>query len=470
MDVNDFLGSFADENVSFQTRVVRTARVGDNFWKVMVFVEPSRYVDANTAGWETVAGSTTGAKALVVTVDDYADYTSGLLKSWLYDLFCTGFTGDCILVSTGAALSNEVTYIPANPKKLGWYVSDGEGGYVLTEDTSIIDTHSYFINDTGVVVNPNTVPLYSNTSGTVSSDSTIQPSTEYYMSQAGYVHFNEAMEEAYGLLKAYAYHKTVCAGASDASKPISVEAAVALAKLCAFDKNLLSSAPYYPYTAEVTSQGWQLENDPLYAALKAADVDAFMSCYADTTRNVALYALGLAMTYTNGSGTCVGNSMDMYASSMIASSGPGGTGLAKSLRRILNSANIQTWKAVGDNTGNVAAEGAKTIKGDIVQANWIICYIAYMTKVRIAKMITSTANFLKTSFNYGNILSELSDVCSMFGPSGSGRLDHLSITAPSFNNLPEADGDELIIPDAWSATYVDQVRKVSITGALYIGV
>ena len=47
MDTNDFLGSVAQEDVAFTTRVVKTSAVGDNFWKVMVFIESDRFVDAS---------------------------------------------------------------------------------------------------------------------------------------------------------------------------------------------------------------------------------------------------------------------------------------------------------------------------------------------------------------------------------------------------------------------------------------
>ena len=57
----------------------------------------------------------------------------------------------------------------------------------------------------------------------------------------------------------------------------------------------------------------------------------------------------------------------------------------------------------------------------------------------------------------------------MFGVDGSGRLSGINISAPAFANLPSADKDEIIIPNAWSATYTDHVRKVQITGSLYIG-
>ena len=177
MDTNDFLGSFAQENVAFATRIVKTASVGDNFWKVMIFVENDRFVDAKDTSWIAVPGSST-IKALTVTADNYAEYTSGLLRSWLYDLFCNGFTGDCILVACADKVDEEFS------------------GFI------------------------------------------------------------SAMETAYGLMKAYAYHKTccVCKGASPDVSAIIPEVAVSLASLCAEDKGLLSSAPYFPYSTSTTVQ------------------------------------------------------------------------------------------------------------------------------------------------------------------------------------------------------------------------
>lgn len=386
MDSNDFLGSVAQENVSFTTRVIRTTRTGDNFWKVMIFVENDRFVDSSSDIWTSVPGSST-VKALTVTASDYAEYTSGLLRSWLYDLFCNGFSGDCILVACGASIEDE------------------------------------------------------------SAD------------------FITAMEAAYDLLKAYAYHKTccVCSGETETLVPA---VAVALAKKCAEDKGLLSSAPYFSFTTATPSQP---ATDAIYNALNTIKADAFMAAHQDVTRNAALYSLGLAMSTINGSGTCVGNSFDMEKSNMITPSGPDGTNLAKSVRDSLKVLNIQTFKPVGDNSGAVAAIGAATLNGDIVQATWIVAYVTYMTKVAVAQLITS-GNFLKNAANYSRIVTLLSSYLAAFGPSGSGRLTQLAVTAPAFEALPEAADDQIIVPDAWSAKYVDQVRNVQITGTLYIGV
>ena len=385
MDTNDFLGSFAQENVSFTTRVVKTASVGDNFWKVMIFVENDRFVDASKDSW-TLAPGSTEIKALSVSALDYAEYTTGLLRSWLYDLFCNGFTGNCILVACGDK---------------------------ITDDSAA---------------------------------------------------FISGMEKAYDLLKAYAYHKTVCVCTGANSNVISADVAVSLATKCAEDKGLLSSAPYFPYTTSTPSQP---ETDVLYSAVKASGKDAFFSAHQDATRNAALYSLGLAMSTLNGSNTCVGNSLDMVKSQMITSSGASGTGLPKSTRTMLQDLNIQTFKPVGDNTGAVAAVGANTLLGDVVQATWIVAYITYMVKVRVAQLITEP-NFLKNAANYSRIVGVMIAWVQKFGDSGSGRLTDIQNTAPAFGSIDSA-ADEIIIPNAWSATYVDQVREVQITGTLYIG-
>lgn len=384
MDTNDFLGSFAQENVTFTTRVIRTAAVGDIYWKVMVFVENDRFVDASTEAWTAIPGSS-ALKALTVTASDYAMYASGLLRSWLFDLFANGFTGDCILVACADK-------------------PEGSG-----------------------------------------------------MNEA----FITAMEEAYALMKAYAYHKTVCAG-GDTS--LSADIATALARLCAEDKGLLSSAPYYPYA---TATPGQPDTDSVYSGVKASGYDAFFAAHQDVTRNAALYSLGLAMATINGSGTCVGNSLDMTKSGNITSSGPRGENLSKPTRDSLKNIHVQFFKPVGDNSGNVAATGATTINGDVIQATWILAYVTYIVKVKVAQLIT-TPNFLKNAANYTRILNIMSEQLTKFGSSGSGRLKNLEITAPAFGSI-DSKADVIIIPEAWSASYVDQVREVQITGTLYIG-
>lgn len=381
MDTNDYLGSFAQENVSFATQVIRSIAVGDNYWKVMIFVEDDHYVDASTTDWTLVPGSTT-IKGLTVTAEDYATYASGLLRSWLYDLFVSGFTGDCILIACGE---------------------------------------------------------------TVGSDESKRTA------------FITKMTEAYNLLKPYAYHKTVCV-ASDTDNAIETTVAVELAKLCADDKNLLSSVPYLPvYTSDPST-------DPVYQAFHTAGTDAFLGWHTDTSRNAALFSLGVALSHINGSGTAVGEQLDFVSTGNITASN-GGLNPSKDAKTLLDNAKIQYFKTVGDNTGNVAAVGYETINGTVIAAQWIICYVAYMVKVAVAKNMT-TRGFWKGAASYSSILSILNTYLQKFVDSG--RLTNVKNTAPAYGSITSA-GDEITIPNAWEATYVDVVRKVTITGTLYIG-
>ena len=424
MDTNDFLGSFAQENVSFTTQIVRTASVGDNFWTVMVFCESDRFVTATSEdGWEDAPGLPS-CKVLVVTADTYGAHTTGLLASWLYDLFINGFTGNCILVAPAASTAAPVyTYsavTPAgteDPSALGWYELVGTD-YVLSTDTTVTEGKTYYERS----------------------------------EQNGFV---AAMEEAYEVLKPYAYHKTVCAGGATA---VPLEHALALAKKCAQDE-YLSGAPLLPQTSSALTDA-----SALYAGLKAAGADAFMGWHSDSTRNAALYSLGLALAVTNSSGTSVGNGMDMTASANITPSN-GGVNPTTAQKTALKTAYVQYFKTVGDNTGNVAAETDKTINGKVYAAYWILAYVTYMVRVSIAQLLTQR-NFYRNSLNYLNIVATMQRYIQMFDGAG---LTNIAITAPDYSALPSSTEDTIIIPNAWSATYVNHLRQVRITGALYIG-
>lgn len=378
MDSNNYLGSFAQENVIFQTTVVQNSTYGDNFKRVMIFTEQSLISD--TDALVAVDGSDT-VKVATVTADSFASVVTGILQSWLSDLFANGETEEVYLVVNG---------------------------------TDALTT--------------------------------------------------ELQEAAYELLKAYAFWKTVCVpdttttegetdvAALDATRFNTLASALAL--LCATDKQVLSGPVLAPLS---DANPANYASSPRYIALK--DKYVFMSYHQDATRNAALYSVGLALAKTNASGTPIGNSLDMTKSNSITSNG-----LSKTVRDVLKGAFIQTWKYVGDNSAYVGAVGDKALNGDVIGANWIIAYVTYMTKVDVAVLMT-TNNFYKNADNYAKILGILGNRLTKF----LGRLSQIQITAPAYGALPESASDELVIPDAWQATYIDHVRKVTISGTLYIG-
>lgn len=385
MDTNDYLGSFAQENVTFQTQIVKTASVGDNYMKTCIFTTDLNLTADGIAAKVEIPGST--YKALAVTSEDFASYTSGLLQSWLVDLYANGNTYDAILVSVG--------------------------------DGAALPT-------------------------------------------------NDELTAAYEAIKPYAYHKTLVIGKEAGAAPatnadLNTDLITQLISLCTADKSILSSAVLLPYSTFTVPTG--TGDDPIYAVAK--DKFVFMACHTDATRNAALYSLGLALALINGSGTPIGNPMCRPSSSSITQSDATGSN-SKTIRNALNSLNIQTFKPVGDNTGNVCAEGEKCLNGDVYAAQWILAYVTYMVKVGVAQLITGSRTFYKNNNSYQQVLTVLGAQLSKFGSSGSGRLENVAITAPGFASLPDSDADELVINNAWKATYVGIVNKVTITGTLYI--
>lgn len=460
---NDFLGSFADENVEFNVKVVRTTTLGDNFWKVMIFLENTRYIKGNDADlFYSVPGSDT-VKAAAVNASTFADYlqsAGNALGVWLSDLFGNGFSGDCILVACGQDIDTS-----SLPTLLDTVATVAD----LPDDT----TGTSIVSDSLYGVTADEDHGGRATYYKAAVDGTTVTWT-YQGALATVDNFKIDMTDAYELMKAYAYHKTTLAGETDGV--VDPQIAVTLAGLCGKtgDYKLLSSAPYFPYT---TTTPGNPGSDPLFAALIAATVpagndtlDAFMCASQYAGHNGSLVSLGLALSYINGSGTCVGNSIDMSATSSFIPSGADGTDLPRTVKATLTRNNIQYYKYVGDGTNvNVAAYGAKTIKGDVMQAIWIVAYVSFMTKCNVAILMTHSRNFKRDALAYSRIIETMRGQISKFGDAGAGRLTNILITAPAYKDLPPSDGDTIEVPNAWSAWYVDQVRNVKIYGTLYIG-
>ena len=185
--------------------------------------------------------------------------------------------------------------------------------------------------------------------------------------------------------------------------------------------------------------------------------------------NPALAQLGATLSTANATGTPVGNSIDMIAFNTIQASGNADENgehvdLTATEKAALDDQKIgyQTW--VGDGTENVATEGSLYLNGDSVGANWVKAYIEYMCKVKTANYITRMNTF-RNNQTYQAILLILTDQVRPFLQFG--RLDNFVITAPTFDNLPES-GDQITVPNAWEATYIDNVREVTVYGTLYL--
>lgn len=266
------------------------------------------------------------------------------------------------------------------------------------------------------------------------------------------------LADVYEAYKYWAYFKFGFASAGDYNA-----LQVSLATLCLAD-------PLYSQLWVGTSDADVLtKTSALISALNSVEADARVIYNPDANINPALAQLGDSLATANATGTPVGNDIDMHAFGTIKASGAtdseGNVGnLNATQKAALDDQKIgyNTW--VGDGTENVTTEGSMTLKGNIVGAQWVKCYIEYMCKVRTANFITRRNKF-RNNAEYQATLCILSDVVKGF--LDFGRLDGFKITAPVFADLPKS-ADALTVPNAWEATYIDKIRSVTVYGTLYV--
>ena len=266
------------------------------------------------------------------------------------------------------------------------------------------------------------------------------------------------LADVYEAKKMYGYFKFACEEAADNN---AVQ--VALSNLCKAD-------PLYSVLWVGTDDADVLtKTSALITALNGAASTARVIYNADSTINPALAQLGASLATANETGTPVGNSIDMIAFNTIEASGNVDENgehvdLTATEKAALDDQKIgyQTW--VGDGTENVVTEGSLYLNGDSVGANWVKAYIEYMCKVKTANYMTRMNTF-RNNQTYQAILLILTDQVRPFLQFG--RLDGFTITAPTFDNLP-ASGDQITVPNAWEATYIDNVREVTVYGTLYL--
>ena len=271
-----------------------------------------------------------------------------------------------------------------------------------------------------------------------------------------------ALKTQYDLYKMYAYFKVISYQTKAAK--------IALAKACQGDSGLLSQAWMTETDATVLSGGLTT----LDVTCKANGYDPVI-IFTERTLTVnsgtvadsaALSQLGLSLGYLNATGTSVGNSLDMLSTSYEVSSGPNGSSLSATDMTTLNTKNVGFFLYVGDTTGNVAVRGGVSVLGTSAAARWMTAYIDYMCKVKTATYLTGHNHF-RNNETYQAILSYVSYYLALF--TSVGRLTGASITAGTWDSVKNlSSGDVIIVPNAWQATYQDNVREVTVNGTLYI--
>lgn len=185
----------------------------------------------------------------------------------------------------------------------------------------------------------------------------------------------------------------------------------------------------------------------------------------------ALYQLGKSVSSLNDSGTPVGSSFDMDAMTQqnVLPTADVDTETLEGANDIFaaffSEVNVNYFKPVGNGTGDLTNYGGWTLKSNCIGAQWIVAWMNYMNRVACANVLTS-GKAIKNAATYSNLLNCIVQNASKMAKSG--RLSEFKLSAPAFTQLPPTNGKTITIPNAWSATYLDNVRKVNITGTMTV--
>lgn len=267
------------------------------------------------------------------------------------------------------------------------------------------------------------------------------------------------LSDVYTKYKYYAYFKFGIADDTTVYNALQVS----LCTLCATD------TLYSRLWIGTSDSNVLTKTSALVTALSSASGSYRLIYNPDTTINPALAQLGRSLSVANATGTPVGNSVDMVAFSTIGPSGAddddgNATNLSATYKSALDDQYIGYNTTVGDGTSNVVTEGSLYSDGSSVGAEWVKNYIEYMCKIKTANLI-SKMNTFRNNATYQAILLTLTNVVQGFVDFG--RLTDFVVTAPEFSDLPSS-GDTITVANAWEATYVDNVREVTVYGTLYL--
>ena len=185
----------------------------------------------------------------------------------------------------------------------------------------------------------------------------------------------------------------------------------------------------------------------------------------------ALYQIGRSLSKFNTSETPVGSDFDMDAIQFMNVLPTAETsvdeieGAGAVFANWFESVRVNYFKPVGNGTMNINNFGGWTLLNNAIGADWIVAYLDYMNRVACATIITSGGQ-IKSNRTYKSLLDAVIANVGKFV--SLGRAQNFVVSAPPFESIPLSNGHTIIIPDAWRGVYVDNVRKVKVSGSMTV--
>ena len=404
--MNDFNGSVAQQDVTITTEVKRTSVVGGNYYENILYV---------TDRFESFGGDTpvypVVTKATYEDVlNDYAYFNATekkIVKNNLASFFNYGVDRTVYIIPS-TEVANYKLYAYFVYLDLEWYTTAGSD-----EDYSLTGTST----------------------GTVNNVKNFD-------------------KDFTALITEFPVDPTKVTGTS------TVSSAATLAQLTS-----ITDANGNPVDIAVFAR-------PAIPTGTAGSVNCYLDGNGDNvSASPCLYQLGWTLYNANESGTPVGNTFDMKALNFLNVLPTADvdidvlSGVSAVFANWFESVYVNYFKPVGNGTMEVTNMGGWTVRINCIAANWIVAYLNYMNRVSCATIITS-GKALKNPRTYDDLLSAVKT--NIAGQINNGRIEQFKMTAPSFTELPKSNGHTIIIPNAWEGVYVDNVRKVRISGTLTV--
>ena len=346
---------------------------------------------------------------------------------------------------------------------------------VVTKDSysDVLDAYAYLNATEKKIIKANLASLYSYGNAKVY----IIPSTEIanYKLYAYWTYLDLEYVVTDGTTTDYAF-------------AASAETTIANAK--DFDKDFTQLICDFPIDPSKTRGADTTTLAATYALFTAKTIDALTfvrpalpsgtagtaNAYLDGEGNVigyspALYQLGRTLMSVNESGTPVANPLDMQRVTLqnvlpTASTDPTELmGASKVYADFFKTVNLNYFKPAGIGNGEITNMGGWTSLGTCADANWIVAYVNFMTRVNCA-MVMTDGRAKKNAATYKKLLSGLNRIIGSF--LATGAIENYKNTAPNFADLPKSNGSTIVIPNAWSAEYIDSLRNVVISGTLTV--
>lgn len=276
------------------------------------------------------------------------------------------------------------------------------------------------------------------------------------------------LSSAYSATKFDAYFKTMYLGGLG-SESVQNAAAVKLAELAFADTGVYSQVGFGNHAADTLTA----ISGSLVYGIQHSNGDAVV-VYSDATDDTDPWIdqLGLTLGALNATGTSIGNTLDLIATSDRAASGADGVNLSAANVAALVANNVGFWMTLGNSVGQATLVNPKTVKGAVFGADWLVGYIDFAASVKTAEFLTAPdtpqGKRLNNS-NYQAILGILGSVAQPFTDKGGiGVLENFTTAvAPPFSQLSPS-GTVLTVPHAWSADYLQGIHEVNVQGTLYI--